>query len=41
MLSVGKVIEAEIARLNTSLIDNDAYVRNVVIESTKMRKFFF
>ena len=41
MLSVGKVIEAEIARLNTSLIGNDAFVRNVVIESTKMRKSFF
>ena len=41
MLSVGKIIETEIARLNTKIIDNDAYVKHVVIESTGMRKFCF
>ena len=40
MLSVGKVIETKIARLNTPIIDNDAYVKHVIIESTRMRKSF-
>ena len=41
MLSVGKVIETKIARLNTPIIDNDAYVKHVIIKSTGMRKFCF
>ena len=36
MLSVGKTIETEIARLNTKIINSD--VKHVIIESSGMRK---
>ena len=41
MLSDGKTVEVEVARINTSLVDSGAYVKNVVIESTSMRKSFY
>ena len=38
MLSVGKTIEVEVARLNTVIINSG--VKHVVNESTSMRKSF-